>query len=64
MLTLFLSQLCVAGCIAVATDGICMIPNVAVLKKDQKEKLQNGRHEDSVTIQNGNIMLLARMSIC
>lgn len=39
-----------AGCIAVATDGICMIPNVAVLKKDQKEKLQNALENGSVTV--------------
>lgn len=50
MSTLFLSQLCVAGCIAVATDGICMIPNMAVLKKDQKEKLQNGIHDYLLTV--------------
>ena len=31
-----------AGCIPLATDGICVIHNMAVLKKDQKEKLQNG----------------------
>ena len=31
-----------AGCIPLATDGICVIPNSAVLKKDQKDKLQNG----------------------
>lgn len=31
-----------AGCIPLATDGICVIPNMAVLKKDQKEKLQSG----------------------
>ena len=31
-----------AGCISLATDGICVIPNATVLKKDQKDKLQNG----------------------
>ena len=41
----------VAGCIALATDGICVIPNMAVLKKDQKEKLQNGRHDYLLTVQ-------------
>lgn len=50
MLTLFLSQLCVAGCIAMATDGICVIPNMAVLKKDQKEKLQNGIPDNLLTV--------------
>lgn len=29
-----------AGCIFLASDGVCLIPNAAVLKKDEKDKLQ------------------------
>ncbi|XP_022783385.1 MCM domain-containing protein 2-like [Stylophora pistillata] len=29
-----------AGCISLASDGVCLIPNAAVLKKDQKDRLQ------------------------
>nr|XP_058967246.1 minichromosome maintenance domain-containing protein 2-like [Pocillopora verrucosa] len=29
-----------AGCISLASDGVCLIPNAAVLKKDEKDKLQ------------------------
>ena len=31
-----------AGCLSLAASGICVIPNVAVLKKEQKDNLQNG----------------------
>ena len=32
----------VAGCIPLATGGVCLIPNISVLKKDLKENLQTG----------------------
>lgn len=41
-LYVFFVIIAAAGCIPLATDGICVIHNMAVLKKDQKEKLQNG----------------------
>lgn len=31
-----------AGCISLAADGVCLIPSAAVLKKDEKDKLQCG----------------------
>ncbi|KAJ7363409.1 Minichromosome maintenance domain-containing protein 2 [Desmophyllum pertusum] len=39
-----------AGCISLATDGICVIPNATVLKKDQKDKLQNALENGSITM--------------
>ena len=33
-----------AGCFSLAASGICVIPNVAVLKKEQKVNLQNGNY--------------------
>lgn len=33
-----------AGCLSLAASGICVIPNVAVLKKERKDSLQNGNY--------------------
>ena len=42
------TQSLIAGCIPLATGGVCFIPNVSVLKKDLKDKLQNGMCTDDV----------------
>ncbi|XP_044178611.1 minichromosome maintenance domain-containing protein 2-like [Acropora millepora] len=39
-----------AGCIPLATGGVCLIPNISVLKKDLKENLQIALENSSLTV--------------
>ncbi|XP_067051218.1 minichromosome maintenance domain-containing protein 2-like [Acropora muricata] len=39
-----------AGCIPLATGGVCLIPNISVLKKDLKENLQTVLENSSLTV--------------